>query len=78
MKTAVSIPDPVFEEADMLARQLGTSRSDIYARALRAFIGNYAPDRVTQAVDDVVDSVGTGADGFANEAALRVLGKMEW
>jgi len=78
MKTAVSIPDPIFAEAEMLARQLGTSRSEIYARALRAFIGNHAPDRVTRSMNDVVDSVGASSDSFVKDAARRVLSQVEW
>ena len=34
MKTAVSIPDPVFRAADQLARRMHVSRSELYARAL--------------------------------------------
>jgi metal-responsive CopG/Arc/MetJ family transcriptional regulator len=37
MKTAVSLPDSLFEAADQLARQLGKSRSQFYAEALRAY-----------------------------------------
>jgi len=78
MKTAVSIPDPIFAEAEMLARQLNTSRSEIYARALRAFIGNHAPDRVTKSMNEVVDAVGEAPDDFVNAAARRVLRQVEW
>lgn len=34
MKTAVSIPDPVFRAADQMARRLNVTRSELYARAL--------------------------------------------
>jgi antitoxin MazE6 len=78
MKVAVSIPDPVFSEAELLAKRLRTSRSDIYARALDAFVGAYAPDRVTQALNDVVDGVDPRSDPFVSEAARRVLDQIEW
>jgi metal-responsive CopG/Arc/MetJ family transcriptional regulator len=78
MKIAVSIPDPVFAEAELLAKRLKTSRSEIYARALRAFIGNHAPDRVTESMNHVVDAVGTSPDAFADAAARRALAKIEW
>lgn len=32
MKTAISIPDPIFEAAEGFARRLGMSRSELYAR----------------------------------------------
>jgi len=78
MKTAVSIPDPIFAEAEMLAGQLNTSRSEIYARALRAFIGNHAPDRVTKSMNEVVDAVGEAPDDFVNAVARRVLRQVDW
>ena len=38
MKIVVSIPDPVFDAAERLARRLGISRSEFYQRALRYFL----------------------------------------
>ena len=38
MKTAVSVPDDVFEKADRLARATGRSRSDVYSAALSEFV----------------------------------------
>jgi hypothetical protein len=78
MKTAVSIPDPVFDEAEQLAKRLKTSRSELYARALARFIGEHAPDRVTRALNDVVDAVGAGPDEFTAAASRRVLERAEW
>ncbi|MEQ9238858.1 MAG: hypothetical protein RIG66_32775 [Coleofasciculus sp. E2-BRE-01] len=37
MKTAVSIPDPIFEAAEAMSKRLGLSRSELYARALQAY-----------------------------------------
>ena len=35
MKTAISIPDDLFQEAEKLAQDLDLTRSALYARALR-------------------------------------------
>ena len=48
MKVAVSIPDPIFMEAEAVARRLKLSRSKVYARALGEFVANHAPDRTTE------------------------------
>jgi hypothetical protein len=45
MKTAVSIPDELFERADRVAAKRGVSRSALYAEALASFI-----DRVDRPV----------------------------
>jgi hypothetical protein len=78
MKAAVSIPDDVFAEADRLARQLNTSRSQLYSRALKEFLARHAPDEVTEAMNRVCDEVGAASDEFGRRAARNVLKKNEW
>jgi predicted transcriptional regulator len=38
MKTAVSIPDAIFKEAERLAKQRGWSRSQLYANAVAEYV----------------------------------------
>jgi len=38
MKTAISIPDQIFQQAEFLANELGMSRSELYSKAIEAFI----------------------------------------
>ena len=78
MKTAVSIPDEVFEQADRLAKQLKTSRSHLYSRALKEFLSRHAPDEVTDAMNRVVDEVGAEPREVRTRAARRLLSKVEW
>jgi antitoxin MazE6 len=72
MKTAISIPDDVFEEAERLAIELETSRSQLYSRALREFVARHAPERLTEAMNRVVDEVGPEIDEFSQRAACGV------
>jgi metal-responsive CopG/Arc/MetJ family transcriptional regulator len=78
MKTAVSIPDEVFEKVERLARRGRRSRSAIYSAALREYVARHAPDEVTDAVNRVCEQVGDRADGFVAAAARRVLERTEW
>lgn len=78
MRTAVSIPDDVFEEAERLAGRMQTSRSQLYARALAEFVARHDEDRVTAAMDAVVDEVSAGVDEFTREAARQTLRRVEW
>ena len=78
MKTAVSIPDDVFEEAERLAGRLQTSRSQLYARALAEFVARHDDDRVAAAMNTVVEAVGTALDDFTREAARQSLRQVEW
>jgi predicted transcriptional regulator len=77
MKTAISIPDDVFEDAERLARRLGHSRSQLYSRAIREFVARHEPDRVTAAMDAIVEGEPMG-DGFTTRAGRRVLERTEW
>ena len=51
MKTAISIPNHLFEEAEDTARKLGVSRSELYARAIESFLEAYRHDGVTARLD---------------------------
>jgi metal-responsive CopG/Arc/MetJ family transcriptional regulator len=53
VKTAVSIPDPIFEAADRLARRRRISRSELYAQALAQLIDDDESSQITERLDDV-------------------------
>jgi predicted transcriptional regulator len=79
MKTAVSVPNDLFAQADRLARRSHRSRSDVYSAALREYLARHAPDEVTAGLDAVLDDVGaTEADTFVSAASRRTLGRAEW
>ena len=78
MKTAVSMPDDVFEDAERLASRLRTSRSQLYARALAEFVARHDDDRVTSLMDQAVREAGGEADAFVQAAAQQSLQRVEW
>ena len=53
MKTAISIPDDVFEAADLAARELGVSRSELYVKAVREYLMHHSADDVTERLNAV-------------------------
>ncbi|MBL7193154.1 MAG: hypothetical protein ISS73_04310 [Pirellulales bacterium] len=78
MKTAVSIPDDVFEDAERLASRLHTSRSQLYARALAEFVARHDDDHITSLMDQAVREAGSEADAFVQAAAQQSLKRVEW
>jgi predicted transcriptional regulator len=78
MKTAVSIPDELFRQADELARRVGKSRSQIYREALAEYVLRRDQQSVTSALDEAVDEAGLGADPWLYEAARTALERSEW
>ena len=79
MKTAISLPDPLFHAADRLAKRAHKSRSQLYADALREYLTRHAPDEVTEAMNQVIDAIGpVQPDPFQALAAKRALEHTEW
>jgi metal-responsive CopG/Arc/MetJ family transcriptional regulator len=78
MKTAVSVPDEVFEQAERLARRTRKSRSQVFSDALREYVERHSPDEVTDAMNQVVAEVGGGVDELVAAGARRVLERTEW
>jgi metal-responsive CopG/Arc/MetJ family transcriptional regulator len=78
MKTAISIPDDLFKQAESLARRRKKSRSQLFADALREYVARHDPDLVTEALDRVVDEVEQSQDEFVMAAARRTLERSDW
>ncbi|MEA5418181.1 hypothetical protein VB712_03025 [Spirulina sp. CCNP1310] len=53
MKTAISLPDSVFEQAEALAQQLGLSRSELYTKALQVYLERYNRDQILLKLNQV-------------------------
>ena len=53
MKTAVSLPDDLFIAAEGLAKRFGVSRSELYQKAIRAFIDDKKNEGVTESLNSV-------------------------
>jgi metal-responsive CopG/Arc/MetJ family transcriptional regulator len=75
MKTAISIPDSVFEAAERLAARRKMSRSELYSLAVADWVERHRDDRVTEALDALYgpDSHGTQSTTGALEADLQAL-----
>lgn len=78
MKTAVSIPDGVFVEAERLARRTRKSRSQVFSEALREYVARHSSNQVTEAMNRVVDNLDESVDPMVRVAGWRLLEKSEW
>lgn len=77
MKVAVSIPDPLFQEAERVSRRLRLPRSRVYARALEAFVRQHSTDDLTARLDKVVGEAGAEGPGW-EVPGLEVLRREKW
>ena len=78
MKTALSIPDPIFHEAERLARRRKISRSQLYSEALAEYLRRHDPHAVTETLNRVCAEVGERIDPFVDAAGRRLLSKVVW
>src|SRR5688572_32973856 len=53
MKTAVSMPDDLFRRAEVTARRLRVSRSELYARAIAEFLQGQQGNAITERLNEV-------------------------
>ena len=80
VKTAISIPEALYKAADHVAKRLGVSRSELYRRALRAFLGDHREDGVTEALNEVYGAKGNaaGVDPLLEKLQAASLPREEW
>lgn len=78
MKTAISVPDELFNKTEKLARKTGKSRSQIYREALAEYLLRREPDAVTEAMDRALAGIDQGSDPWFSEAGRRTLERAEW
>ncbi len=79
MKTAVSIPDRIYEAAERYARRRGIPRSQVYAQALARFMAEQESNQdLTAALNRVSQEVDTTLDEFGKTASRRTLARSDW
>ncbi len=78
MKTAISIPDSVFEPAEELAHRLGTSRSQLYTQAMKLYLAKHRNDSLTQKLNTVYEVENSTLDAGLVSLQSASLPKEEW
>jgi hypothetical protein len=53
MKTAISLPDPLFEVAEQTAQYMGVPRSKLFAIALEDYLSRHNGEMITQKLNEV-------------------------
>jgi metal-responsive CopG/Arc/MetJ family transcriptional regulator len=79
MKTAISLPDRIFQRAEVFARRVQKSRSELYATAIAEYLARHSPDEITESHNRVVDRLPPDEDtDFLETASRTVLERTEW
>lgn len=78
MKTAVSIPNELFEDAEKLARKMKTTRSGLYTRALSSFVSQHQEESMTEQMNVVMESLVEEEYHFTHATSKKNLRNLEW
>ena len=78
MKTAISIPDDVFESADELAQRLGISRSELYATAVAEYLAKFRSEDITARLNEVYASEDSELPTKMRRFQAKSIGESEW
>ena len=78
MKTAISLPDLVFEEAEVLASQLGLSRSELYTKALQAYLRRHNRERILSKLNQVYSEESSELDPVLAKMQSMSLPHEDW
>ena len=78
MKTAISLPESVFEEAEQFAHKVNKSRSQLYVMAIQEYLARHESDNITEAMNGVCDLLSEQDTRFTSAAAQKILSKEPW
>lgn len=78
MKTAISLPDALFAEAERFAQEKGMSRSELYAQAVQLYLDTHRYEGVTEALNKLFAEEQEPLHPALMAAQVRAIGREEW
>ncbi len=78
MKTAISLPDKLFNHAEKVAKEEGLSRSELYAKALAHYIEQNQREGITERINAVYEKGDSAYGTFDEKVARANVLKAEW
>jgi metal-responsive CopG/Arc/MetJ family transcriptional regulator len=78
MKTAISIPDKVFDSAEKLANRLGKTRSQLYTQAISSYLAKHQTDDVVKKLNEVYGSEDSALDAALSKMQYGSIPKEKW
>lgn len=78
MKTAISIPDPIFQAAELFANHFGISRSELYTKAIEEYITSRRFINVTEALNKIYGDESSTLDDEFYSMQIKSIPHEEW
>ncbi len=78
MKTAISIPDNIFQAAEQYAKNHGVSRSKLYSQALAQFLKKNSEEEITKKLNEIYSDQPSAVNEAVATIQFSSLEKEEW
>lgn len=78
MKTAISIPDPIFEAVEKATKSLGVSRSEFITNALKEYLQAHRYEGITEKLNELCDEESDRLDPIMETMQWMSLPKEKW
>jgi len=78
MKTAISIRDKVFQEAEKYAKKAKISRSQLYSDALEEYLAKRDEQSLIDQINAVCEKVDTSLDPAIKAYQSRIIKREKW
>ena len=78
MKVAISVPDPIFEAAERLAKQRRIPRSRLFAEALEEYVSRHGSDVVTAKLDEIYATEDSAMEASLAHAQIGSIADEAW
>jgi metal-responsive CopG/Arc/MetJ family transcriptional regulator len=78
MKTAISIPDELFQRAENFAHQKHMTRSALFTAAVKEYMQHHRDDNITEKLNEVYSEQPSSLDPILEELQHLSLPKEDW
>ena len=78
MKTDISIPNPIFQAAESLAKKMGISLSELYLTALTTYIMEHQKENITDVLNRVLETEPSTVEPEMVKMLVLSIGGEEW
>jgi len=78
MKTAISIPDSLFQVAEKAAKRMGLSRSRLYVNAVQAYLKNHPDNDVTEKLNRIYTKESSSLEPVISKIQSSSIEPEEW
>jgi metal-responsive CopG/Arc/MetJ family transcriptional regulator len=78
MKTAISLPDSLFAEAERVAKRLRISRSKFYAKAIAEYVNAQRARNITEQLNEIYGKEDSKLEPTLHKLQLKSLPHEDW